>query len=141
MRVDRIMILLLALLAAAGCVRQLGPVPIRIGTPCAFCGMEVQDLSFACETMDGGKARIYDSIECLLRDDTARARPTYLPDYDSRSLHEADSLWIVKGSFPTPMGGGVAAFLRHDAADEVALRAHGIVGRWSEARALLAAAP
>jgi nitrous oxide reductase accessory protein NosL len=134
---------LLALLAlgAAGCDRHEGPVPIRLGTPCSSCGMEIQDLSFACEVARPGSVRVYDSIECLLRDAPVRGAVPYLADYDSRSLHPADSLWIVKGRFPSPMGGGLASFTRLEAAEEVAQRSHGHVGRWSAARELLVAAP
>ena len=71
--------------------------------------------------------RRYDAIECLLRDGvTTRA---WLMDYDGVTLHAAESLWVVKGSFPSPMGGGLAAFLSRDAADRVAAQTSGHVGR------------
>jgi hypothetical protein len=103
--------------------------------------MEVGDLGFACELARKDSVHVYDSIECLLRDHPATGDRVYLADYDTRALHPADSLWIVKGSFPTPMGGGLAAFLSRHAADEVAARAHGRVGAWSAAMELLVSAP
>lgn len=134
-------ILIVIAALAAGCARPPGPKPIVMGTPCASCGMEVGDLGFACEMARKDRLHVYDSIECLLRDRPAAGDRVYLADYDTRTLHPADSLWIVKGSFPTPMGGGLAAFRSRSAADEVATRAHGRVGAWSAAMELLVSAP
>ena len=134
-------VLVLLVLLVAGCSRPSGPPPVALGTPCASCGMEVRDLGFACELRRGGAYRVYDSIECLLRERPAPGEATYVADYDSQGLHRADSLWIVKGRFPTPMGGGLAAFLSRAAADSIAARSHGQVGPWSEAMRLLVAEP
>lgn len=122
---------LAALLATAGCAReQSGPPPIAAGAPCALCGMEVASRRFACERAVGGKYRVYDSIECLLRDSVMTGGGLiYLPDYDQQTLHAADSLWVVHGSFETPMGGGLAAFLDRAAADDLARTTQGRVGR------------
>ena len=127
--------LIAALLLGAGCARSGGPPPIEIGTPCAACGMEVQDLRFACERKAGRDWRVYDAIECLIRDarTAAAASPgpgkAALADYDTRALHPADSLWVVQGAFPSPMGGGFAAFRGRAAADSVAAMTSGRVGR------------
>jgi nitrous oxide reductase accessory protein NosL len=129
------------LVAVIGCARSAGPVPIRLGTPCASCGMEVQDLRFACERFREREARVYDSIECLLMDNPSPGDVVYLPDYDSRALRPAGSLWIVKGRFPTPMSGGLAAFASRSSADDVASRTEGRVTRWSGAADLLRSAP
>jgi hypothetical protein len=92
--------------------------------------MTIQDLRFACEQQAAGRYRFYDSIECLLRDRRAGpAGPAWLADYDQSALHAADSMWVVKGDFPSPMGGGYAAFLDRGAADEVAARSTGRVAR------------
>lgn len=145
-------------LATTDCARRAGPPPIARGTPCAACGMKAQDLAFACERQVGRGWRVYDAIECLIGDvvaapggaagrrndaaavpgdaaDTAGgaiatpAGAVFLADYDSGTLHAADSLWVVKGSFPTPMGGGYAAFLAHAAAESIATRTAGRVDR------------
>jgi len=123
-----------SILAATGCARERkGPPPIAIGTPCARCGMEVGSRRFACEREVGDTLRVYDSIECLLRDTGASAGGTvYLPDYDQQALHAAESLWVVRGSFETPMGGGLAAFLDRAAADELAGSTRGRVGRLAD---------
>ena len=126
-------------LLGVGCARSTGPPPIATGTACAGCGMEVQDLRFACERDDGRTWRVYDSIECLLRDTaggpgspgpgTGRTARAWLADYDRRGLHAADSMWIVRGEFASPMGGGFAAFMDPAAAESVAAATRGRVDR------------
>ena len=125
-----------AFLLGVGCAGSGGPPPIAFGAPCVTCGMEIQDLRFACERMAGGGWRVYDAIECLMRDaGTASAAPppgtgnAWLADYDTQALHAADSLWVVRGAFPSPMGGGFAAFRDRAAADSVAAMTSGRVDR------------
>jgi hypothetical protein len=118
------------LFSVAGCARPSGPPAIVPGTPCAACGMEVQDLRFACEREADGRWRVYDAIECLLRDAaTVPLGRAYLADYDRRTLSDADSMWVVRGEFPSPMGGGFAAFAGRSAADSVAAVTRGQVDR------------
>ena len=131
-----VFVLLSALVAA--CAARQGPPAIRVGGTCAACGMEVHDLRFACERPVADTWRIYDAIECLIRDAAAdtgaapeAARVAWLADYDRQSLHPADSLWVVRGSFPSPMGGGFAAFLSRSAADSIAATTQGQVERLS----------
>lgn len=121
--------------ALDGCGRRAGPPPIGLGASCAGCGMATQDLRFACERDAGDRWRVYDSIECLLRD-VGPGEAAWLADYDSRTLHRSDSMWVVHGSFPSPMGGGYAAFLDRAAADEIAAESHGRVGRLAEFAAI-----
>ncbi len=129
-RLEWFAVLLALALAPTGCGRQAGPPPIAVGATCVGCGMDVENLRFACELRTRGAWRVYDSIECLLADARAdRDARAWLADYDSRTLHAADSLWIVKGSFPSPMGGGYAAFLDRGAAEAVAARTSGHVDR------------
>ena len=100
--------------------------------------MEIHDARFACERRLAGRWRVYDSIECLLRDTgESPGGAAWLADYDGRSLHAADSMWIAQGEFPSPMGGGYAAFLDSAAAGDVAGASSGSVARLAE---LLAAA-
>lgn len=135
MRVDRRLALLLAALALAlaGCAAG-GPPPIRAGTACEQCGMAITNLGFACERGPAGGSRRgwrrFDSIECLLAD--ASAHPggaVCLGDYDTRTLHAADSMWVVRGELPSPMGGGYAAFLDRSVAGAIAARVGGRVDR------------
>lgn len=137
---DRTRTVILLTLAAilgvvTGCARVPAEPRIQVGTPCATCGMEVQDLRFASLRRIEGRDRQYDSIECLLKDAGAAPRSgekIYLPDYDEGRLHPVESLWVVKGDFPTPMGGGLAAFATVQSAQEVADRTNGCVGRYAE---------
>ena len=134
----------LAILTAmlAGCARPAGPPPIAAGTECATCAMEASSPRFACERQVGKSWRVYDSIECLMRDaGPAVATTMWLPDYDERALHRADSLWIVKGDLATPMAGGLVAFRSRAAADSVAASSHGRVGRWTDLASAVESAP
>ena len=90
--------------------------------------MPVGDRRYACERPVAGHWRVYDSIECLLRDSTAGGT-AYLSDYDRGTLHAADSIWVVRADMPSPMGGGYAAFLDRSAAEEVAIARSGRVAR------------
>jgi nitrous oxide reductase accessory protein NosL len=119
-----------AVVCLAACSPPAGPPAIVPGSPCAACGMDVRDLRFACERQVGTRWRVYDAIECLLRDGAAAAGgPAYLADYDRQVLHPADSLWVVRGEFASPMGGGFAAFLDRAAADSIAVATRGRVDR------------
>src|SRR5262245_64323232 len=113
-RTLRVCVALLVVAFAAGCARPQGAPAIRVGAECVACGMEVHDLRFACERApDAGKRnewRVYDAIECLIRDSDAAAaagHEVWLADYDRQSLHPAESLGVVRGSLPPPTGGGV----------------------------------
>ena len=120
---------MIALVFLAGC--SAGPRRITSGMPCARCGMAIVEMRFACETQRKGQWRTFDSIECLL-DDRKAGEPAWLTDYDTRTLHAADSMWVVHGSFPSPMGGGYAAFLDPASARDVASKTRGTVGRLGE---------
>ena len=139
MRTTRTTLALLALLTlltplallAAGCASADRP-RIALKTPCASCSMEITDLRFACAQRVGTAWRSYDSIECLIQDAAKTAGgPVWLADYDTRTLHPADSLWVVKGAFPSPMGGGFAAFPDRGAAERVATETHGSTDRFA----------
>jgi len=115
-----------------GCARPAtGPRRIVAGTPCAACGMRIEDLRFACEDERNGAFQFYDSIECLLRAEPAFGR-AWLADYDARTLHSADSIWVVQGDLPSPMGGGYAGFLDRSTADEIASSRRGRVARLAD---------
>jgi len=124
---------LVVLIPLAGCARTGGTPRVDFGAPCAACGMTVQDPHFACVRRDGNSERQYDSIECLLHDGRpAPGEEIFLADYDRSALLPAESLWVVKGTFPSPMGGGLAAFSALGSAREVASRTKGRVARLAE---------
>jgi len=102
--------------------------------------MSIQDLRYACEVEREGALRVYDAIECLLRAGPAPAR-AWLADYDTRALHAADSLWVVRADIPSPMGGGYAAFIDPAVAAEIASSRNGRIGRLADFAAGGAEAP
>lgn len=122
---------LAAVLALGGCAGGAGAPAIHAGDECAACGMAIHDLRYASARGVRGAARTYDAIECLLRDSTATG-PAWLPDWDQATLHAADSMWVVQGELPSPMGGGFAAFLDRATADEIATTRSGVVGRLAD---------
>jgi hypothetical protein len=124
--------LVILLASSAGACAPARP-HVAFGTACATCSMTIRDARYACVRAKRGHWRSYDSIECVLRDAGAgAAESAWLADYDTRRLVPADSLWVVKGEFPSPMGGGYAAFATRAAADEVAREAHGSVARFAD---------
>jgi len=127
--VRRLVFLLLLLALACGC--SGGAPKIATGTPCTHCGMAIAERRFPCARVARRDVKAYDSIECLLAEDAAGDR-FWLSDYDTQTLHAADSMWVVRGSFPSPMGGGYAAFLDRRAADDVARHTNGSVARLAE---------
>ncbi len=135
MRANRrsiVLVSVLAAVAAAGCAAGDRPRIAR-GATCASCSMEIADLRFAAARRVAGRWRAYDAIECLIRDAAARpGGPAWLSDYDGQTLHPQDSMWVVKGEFPSPMGGGFAAFTERAAADDVAAQTRGAVGRLAD---------
>ena len=127
----RSLLAILLLASTLGCAG--GPPRIASGTPCVRCGMSVVEFRFACARQAERGVRAYDSIECLLGD-AETEDPAWLSDYDTRTLHPADSMWVVRGAFPSPMGGGYAAFRDLDAAHDVAARTDGEVARLADWR-------
>jgi len=137
-------------IAWAGCGNAGGAPRIEAGTPCVRCGMETRDLRWAAARRVDGRVRVYDSIECALKDalprGTAAGSELYLADFTTAALHRSDSLWVVRADIPSPMGGGYAAFLDRSAAERVALERNGRAGRLAdfvagEAAAMDAPAP
>jgi len=126
-------IAIVALAAAAGCGGPGTGVPVTVvGRTCAFCGMEVRNPRFAAMTVAPGQVRSFDSIECAIHDLDASAakgaaRILYLADYASGGLHRSDSLWVVRATIPSPMGGGLAAFLDRQGAERIAAARGGSV--------------
>ena len=117
-----------AALASGGCARPTDRPRVELGSPCAACGMPIHDPRFACVRGFENAYRSYDAIECLARGGPTKPHEgVYLADYDTGSLHAADSIWVVHGDFPSPMGAGLAGFLDRASADQVAAETRGRV--------------
>jgi nitrous oxide reductase accessory protein NosL len=118
---------------ATGCSVRTGPPRVDFGAPCRACGMPVRDPHFACVRGNGAELTQFDSIECLLREGPPRrGEAIYLSDYDGLTLHAADSMWVVKGEFLSPMGGGLAALLSRAGAERIAAETRGRAGRLAD---------
>jgi hypothetical protein len=84
---------------------------------CAACGMDVTDPAFAALAVTSeGERRPYDSIECAVRDlrahDPSLRGEVLLPDHaDPGTLHPWRAMTVVRADYPSPMGGGYAAFV------------------------------
>ena len=83
--------------------------------PLAECPEGAYDGTIRCE----GTTALHDAATTLVQSVGAYGK----------TLHAADSMWVVRGSFPSPMGGGYAAFLERASADDVAARTSGRVAR------------
>ncbi len=121
-------------ITAFGCgVRADGaPPPIRPGTACARCGMGIEDAKFAATRKVEKTWRAYDAIECLIADRAGAAGgPAWVADYETKALLPESAAWVLHGDFPSPMGGGLAAFAERAMADSLAVLTHGTVGRLS----------
>ena len=129
-RAARLAALLGTLVTAAGCGDARSPLPVTVvGATCASCGMEVRNPRYMAASVEAGRVRPYDSIECAMKETgPARAgRLLYLADYASGGLHRADSLWVVRARIPSPMGAGLAAFLDRAEAERIAAARDGTV--------------
>ena len=120
--------------ASVGCgAGGEGPPAIHRGSSCARCGMGIEDLKFAATRRSEAKWLAYDSIECLIADRPGRAGgPAWLTDYETKTLLPETAAWVLHGDFPSPMGGGLAAFADRAAAESLAVPTHGAVTRLAD---------
>jgi hypothetical protein len=101
--------------ALAGCRSKTQGPSIDMGkAQCETCGMTVNDARFAVLAEDGSAQHVYDSIECFLKgrreSGETSAEGVWIMDFETQTLHPGAAVTIVKGDFPSPMGGGYAAF-------------------------------
>jgi hypothetical protein len=115
---SRSLLAALSIALLAGCAGKdaAGPPPLAVGTDaCAACGMIVKDPHYAGAAREEGRVLAYDAIECLVR---ARRQAggtvsdaIWVADHTTGVLHPQSAVTIVQGGYPSPMGGGFAAFL------------------------------
>lgn len=136
-RRGRILAALVAVAVLAGCGGRSGDGPPDLKTGdrrCAACGMAVANPRFAAaiRTADE-KIAAYDAIECLVRDLRSRKGSRapdeiWLADLPTGELQPAARMTVVLADFPSPMGGGFAAFLSPQTAVDEARRRSGVAG-------------
>ena len=127
------------ILAGCGGGAADGPPDLSGGDlRCTACGMAVADPKFAAAIRTtGGEVEPYDAIECLVRDVRSRTgerapAETWLSDLPTGALHPAVAMTVVLADFPSPMGGGYAAFLSAETAAAEAARRGGVSGPLAE---------
>ena len=98
--------------------------------------MTVDEPRFAAAIRGEDGVEAFDSIECLLRrirrSGGIAPAGTWLADYEEESLHPASSMTVVAGGFPSPMGGGYAAFHDPAQARDTATARQGVAGSLAE---------
>ena len=130
-----VLLLSVAILVGCGGRTTEGPPDLTTGDPrCAACGMAVADPKFAAAIRTtGGEIAAYDAIECLVRDLRSRTgdrapAEIWLADLPTGELQPAARMTVVLADFPSPMGGGYAAFLSPQTAADEARRRSGVSG-------------
>lgn len=127
------------LVAAAGafaaCAGDSGDGPPKIPAlaECHVCGMTASDKQYASMVRTQEHALVFDSIECAVRH--VRLHPegeVWLSDFSGGGLRRAKDLTVVRADFPSPMGGGYAAFADGAVARREAEERNGIAGTWAE---------
>lgn len=124
-----------AVLAGCGGGSAEGPPDLSAGDRrCAACGMAVADPKFAAAIRTPkDEIEAYDAIECLVRDLRSRTgartpAEIWLADLPTGALQPAARMTVVLADFPSPMGGGYAAFLSPQVAADEARRRSGVAG-------------
>lgn len=124
--------------AVVGCRGGSGEAPrVALGTAiCDACGMTLTDARFVAVVKDGDTERAYDSIECLVRVWRTSGEPVsdaiWLSDFDAKTLRRQSELTLVHADYPSPMGGGYAAFADRDRARAEAAARKGEFGTLEE---------
>ena len=129
--------IVVCLLTGCGGSEKADGVPVlAIGEDaCAACGMKVADAGYAAAArLPDGQTLAYDAIECLVRDLRVRrgdGAPAgiWLPDFASGGeLKPAADMTVVLADYPSPMGGGYAAFADPAVAAAEAASRDGVAG-------------
>ena len=138
---DRLWAVMVCLMLGAGgvgCRGGRGDAPrVALGTAtCDACRMTLTDARFVAVVADGKTERAYDSIECLVRVWRASGEPVsdaiWLSDFDAQTLRRQSELTLVHADYPSPMGGGYAAFADRDHARAEAASRNGEFGTLEE---------
>lgn len=128
------------LAASASAAYAMAPVEILPeADECAMCRMAVETPRLAAELVTtGGDVRKFDEIACMadfvrehrLRPDSIRA--AFVHDLESGQWMPLASARLFRSAYPTPMGGGVIAFSKADAAKRLAGKYRPTPVRWTD---------
>lgn len=98
---------------------------------CVECRMNVEDARYmaAVRTADGA-TEAFDSVECVIKRLRRDASGTvWLTDFESPGTWvQATDATVVRAGFPSPMGGGYAAFANPERAQGIAAERGGVAG-------------
>lgn len=133
-RIPAVLVLAAALMGCGGAGDD-GPPDLSGGDlRCVACGMAVADPRFAVAIRTSeGEIAAYDAVECAVRDLRTRTgarapTETWLADLPTAALHPAAQMTVVLADFPSPMGGGYAAFADPSVAAAETERRAGVAG-------------
>ncbi|MGD9547489.1 MAG: hypothetical protein AB7V45_08050 [Candidatus Krumholzibacteriia bacterium] len=134
-RIPAVLVLAAAAWMGCGGAGDDGPPDLSGGDlRCSACGMAVADPRYAAaiRTPEGGIAA-YDAIECAVRDLRTRTgarapAEIWLSDMPTAALRPASGMTVVLADFPSPMGGGYAAFADPSVAAAETERRAGVAG-------------
>ncbi|MFH2052062.1 MAG: hypothetical protein ABIK96_06305 [bacterium] len=133
-RIPAVLFVAVALMGCGGAADD-GPPDLSGGDlRCAACGMAVADPRYAAAIRTPeGEIAAYDAIECAVRDLRTRTgarapAEIWLPDLPTGALHQAAGMTVVLADYPSPMGGGYAAFADPSVAAAEAERRAGVAG-------------
>lgn len=121
-----------ALLASACGASVTGPPDIVVDeTACSHCGMLVSEPIYAAAyRADGGAARVFDDIGCMLNALRGDGAPQHIWVQDAAGggwIDGGQATFIAGSTIRTPMSGGVLAFGNRAAAQRAAAAHRGAV--------------
>lgn len=126
------------LLILCGCGKpSLKPVEIESTDMCSFCRMAVSEMRYAAEIVDRDEnVYKFDDIGCMLRflrQHQTQGAAVFVRDYDSSGwLSAPEAQYVRSDAIPSPMDGHMIALGHKAAAEEYAVRFHGVVLDWGK---------
>lgn len=131
------LVIVVALTACGGESRS-GPPEIHLGRDaCDQCHMIISEVRYAAAYRDrNGDPFVFDDIgDLVLHADKAGVSDSmtaWVHDYDTEKWIDAPTAWYVHSSIQTPMGHGIVAFAKEEAARRFAEEHDGTVLKFAE---------
>ncbi|NNF05438.1 MAG: hypothetical protein HKN21_01630 [Candidatus Eisenbacteria bacterium] len=99
---------------------------------CVACGMVINDTRYAAAIKSAtGEVAGFDALECLIRHARRNKKEgdqIWLSDFYDLQMYPESQMMVVLADFPSPMGGGLAAFKDKSKAEEAAATRRGEAG-------------